>query len=294
MISQKRLQQLLDYDPDSGVFVWKKSTSNRVKVGQIAGKKTPRGVVVQLDGERYQANRLAWLYAHGEFPTNDLCHLNGDKLDNRLSNLHHDTQTDIRNLIDYDPLIGEFRWKVDRRGGEKKGNLSGWESSGYLVITVFGKDYRAHHLAWLFCHGELPVGEVDHKNGNRSDNRIANLRLATRAENACNRGASSNNTSGWCGVHFSKAAEKYQAEIGLASKTYYLGVYDSPEIAAAVYNHVCQQIHGDFARPDLPDWLIPDAAFVKAIGGNMKQISKAIAAAAIHHAQEKEFQNDPD
>jgi len=196
------------------------------------------------------------------------------------------TQKRLHQLLDYDPLSGIFTWKVKAAMRVMAGQLAGTLSpDGYIRICLDRKNYLAHRLAWLHVHGEFPPKHIDHINNLHADNRLVNLRCATHGENARNQGSKSNNTSGWCGVTFNIPAGKYQAQIGMAGERHNLGLYRSPEIAAAIYNHVVVQVHGEFARPDIPDWLIPDAAFVKVIGGNMKQISKALAAAAIHNAQ---------
>ena len=93
MISQKRLHELLAYDPESGVFVWKKPTSNRAKVGQLAGYIDPSGYVsIRLDGKLYRAHRLAWLYVHGESPSTHLDHIDGCPTNNRIANLREVTE----------------------------------------------------------------------------------------------------------------------------------------------------------------------------------------------------------
>lgn len=206
------------------------------------------------------------------------------------------SQKRLKELLHYDPESGVFVWKVTRsiNGLANAGSIAGSVvESGYIHIMVDGKQYKAHRLAWLYVHGEFPPKHIDHANGNPSDNRLVNLRPASHSENACNQGKKSTNTSGWCGVSFHKQSGKHRAEIMLAGNCHYLGGYDSPEIAAAVYNHVCQQVHGEFARPDIPDWMIVDSNTIKAIGGNMKQISKALAAAAIHNAKQQEKQPCP-
>ncbi len=87
-MDQKRLKQLLDYDPETGYFTWIKSNSNRAKVGSIAGSVEPVGYrKISVCGERYRAHRLVWLYVYGHFPDGDIDHINCNKDDNRLANL---------------------------------------------------------------------------------------------------------------------------------------------------------------------------------------------------------------
>jgi hypothetical protein len=99
MITQSRLHELLSYDPETGVFAWKKRTG-RCSAGAIAGCQDDRGyVVLSIDGKRYYAHRLAWLYSTGQFPSKSIDHINGEKFDNRIKNLRDvNTQTNLQNL----------------------------------------------------------------------------------------------------------------------------------------------------------------------------------------------------
>jgi hypothetical protein len=87
-LSHETLTRVLDYDPATGVFVWKERTSNRVKVGAAAGNVTPFGYMsIQLLGWAYLAHRLAWFYVHGVWPKEEVDHRDGDGINNKLSNL---------------------------------------------------------------------------------------------------------------------------------------------------------------------------------------------------------------
>ena len=72
------------------------------------------------------------------------------------------------------------------------------------MITVDGKRYRAHRLAWLYVYGAWPLGRLDHEDTDRQNNRIKNLRPASNAENLHNRGKQKNNTSGYKSVSWHK------------------------------------------------------------------------------------------
>lgn len=134
------------------------------------------------------------------------------------------TQDRLKSLFNYERETGEFICKAWRGGTARAGSVAGSLNKGYLLITIDGKRYRAHRLAWLYVHGCMPK-EIDHINGNRSDNRIINLRNVTRSENSKNHCVPSNNKSGVMGVYWNKAASKWQAYIKLNGKPRYLGVF---------------------------------------------------------------------
>lgn len=109
-----------------------------------------------------------------------------------------------------------------------------------------GKSYKAHRLAWLYMHGELPDKSIDHINGLKTDNRIANLRLATNAQQKQNRPRNLNNSSGYKGV--ARAETKWRARINANGRHYYLGRFDTPEDAHNAYVAAAHRLHGEFAR----------------------------------------------
>ena len=88
MITQQELKGFLDYNPETGVFTRKVSTSNSVKAGDVAGGLTSNGYVhISVGGKQHLAHRLAWLYMHGEWPDDCIDHINHSRTDNRIENL---------------------------------------------------------------------------------------------------------------------------------------------------------------------------------------------------------------
>ena len=151
--------------------------------------------------------------------------------------------------LDYDPSTGIFVWKY-RQGdfpgmtdrGRKMFNsrFAGTEAGsikydGYLSVRLAGKLHRAHRLAWLITHGDLP-DVLDHINQDRSDNRIINIRLSTFAENSKNAGRQSGNTSGITGVCWFRKPKKWRARIHVNGRNIHLGMFASIEDAKAARN----------------------------------------------------------
>lgn len=88
ILTAERLREVLDYNPDTGVFVWKVRTSNRVHIGMTANRSHPAGYLqTRIDCKSYLNHRLAWLYTYGAWPNGDIDHINGFRSDNRIGNL---------------------------------------------------------------------------------------------------------------------------------------------------------------------------------------------------------------
>lgn len=114
----------------------------------------------------------------------------------------------------------------------------------YAVSRINGKLVRMHRLIM-----DCPEGlEVDHKDGNGLNNQRLNLRLATSAENKCNKLAGSNNTSGFKGVCLYKPNNKWRAYITKNGKQHSLGYYSTKEEARAAYIAAMHRFHGEFAK----------------------------------------------
>jgi hypothetical protein len=143
----------------------------------------------------------------------------------------------MRTLFDYDHDTGIFWWRVKPSRRVKAGAAAGSVSSdGYIVIGVDGTNFKAHRLAWLHFHGVWPEHEIDHLNGNRADNRIANLRDVSRSTNAQNQTRPrSGSTSSYIGVSWNKRAERWHAKIMANGQRQHLGYFKSAKAAHAAY-----------------------------------------------------------
>lgn len=141
----------------------------------------------------------------------------------------------IKSVIDYSPETGKLTRK-EKYQQWPKGHEIGWNSGdGYIKVKLFGEYEYAHRIAWAIHYGEWPKSKIDHKNRNRSDNRICNLRLADNSQNGANQSLRSDNTSGKKGVTWNSRRRKWQAQIqykGIRKA----GYFDSIEDAAAFYD----------------------------------------------------------
>lgn len=98
-LSHETLTRLLDYDPATGIFRWKITTSNRMKVGDVAGQNSKGHLIIQVNSLRYMAHRLAWFYVYKVWPEDEIDHKNLVRNDNRIDNLREAThQQNVRNV----------------------------------------------------------------------------------------------------------------------------------------------------------------------------------------------------
>jgi hypothetical protein len=159
----------------------------------------------------------------------------------------------LRAALDYDPDTGIFTWcyRPDcpvQWNGKWAGKQAGSPSGGFITIRVSRKHYHAHRLAWAFAYGEWPTGYVDHANGDWRDNRISNLRIASKSQNAANSGVFAHNTSGLKGASWSKRYGKWVAQITYRGSNRFIGHFRTAEEAHAAYCDTARRLQGEFAR----------------------------------------------
>ena len=159
------------------------------------------------------------------------------------------TENILRSIYRYDPNTGIFTYLKHRTKPELIGTVAGIRyPDGYLKLYIAGKQYPAHHMAWLYAYGSLPKKFLDHKNLVRDDNRIRNLREATSSQNNVNVGKRVTNTSGYKGVSKSFRGNSWRAQIVFEHKFYHLGLFATPEEAHEAYKKAALEIHGEFAN----------------------------------------------
>lgn len=154
-------------------------------------------------------------------------------------------------ILDYNKETGELIWK-QTKSKAIKGNVAGYlrqcaHGSVYRMIRINGVGYSAHRLAWRIVTGQDPGAlQIDHIDGNSTNNSWSNLRLASNAENQRNKGIFRNNKSGFKGVH--KHGNRWKALIYFNKKKINLGCFDTPELAHMAYCKAAAELHGEFAR----------------------------------------------
>lgn len=160
------------------------------------------------------------------------------------------TADEVRALLDYEPSTGVFRWR-ESRPGCRAGEIAGtFNAKGYWLIMLQGKRYYAHRLAWVHAHGRWPDGEIDHINMDQSDNRLINLRDASKSQNMANTGKRSDNSVGLKGVSYHRGMGKYQANLQVRGRSIYLGYHETADDAHAAYCEAVRRLQGEFARTE--------------------------------------------
>lgn len=146
------------------------------------------------------------------------------------------TQERLKELVSYDQKTGNFYWLVDRGPrhiGDKAGTIT---TQGYCQMALDRKSYRSNRLAYLYMTGSHPTYQIDHINGDRADNRWVNLRDVSPSENQQNRRRpAKTNKAGLLGVFYLKNKQKWTARIRTNKKDFYIGHFDTAELAHDAY-----------------------------------------------------------
>jgi hypothetical protein len=146
-------------------------------------------------------------------------------------------------LFDYDKETGHLLWKFQKARRTKVGKPAGAIYPGKCINLIIDYcPYKAHHIVWLLNKGEWPKEEIDHIDGNPINNRIENLRLATRKQNSFNVSIHKDNLSGFKGV--SRSRDKWLARI----QGRHIGLFLTAEEASAAYEAEAKKTFGEFYR----------------------------------------------
>lgn len=159
------------------------------------------------------------------------------------------TASEVRNLFLYNEETGDLIWRRNKNRA-RAGQVAGYfDKKQYRDVMIDGRNYKAHRLIWVLKTGEWPPDQIDHKDGNPSNNRWDNLRLATNQQNHANRRRNKNNTTGYRHVVYRKDRPKspWHARITVNGRDLYCGSFVTPEEAAARVQQVHKEIFGEFS-----------------------------------------------
>lgn len=163
------------------------------------------------------------------------------------------TLFELKRLLSFNPESGIFNRLISFTKAFPVGSVAGREDrDGYLRITVNGRVYFSHRLAWFYVYGEWPSGNIDHIDMNKKNNRIDNLRHANLFENARNKGKLITNKCGYKVVSKNSRCNTWRSTITANKKTIYLGSFKNIEDAAIAYDRAAIRLHGEFARTNFP------------------------------------------
>lgn len=149
-------------------------------------------------------------------------------------------------IMHYSPDTGVFTRR--KKVNQMPVAAGSTDKQGYRRIHLLGKVYRSHRLAWFYAYGEWPDAEIDHINGDRSDNRIANLRPCTHQQNNHNQPMRRNNRSGVKGVSWDRRLRKWRAQACLNYQIHCVGLFDDLDEAAIAVRAKREELHGSFAN----------------------------------------------
>ncbi len=155
----------------------------------------------------------------------------------------------IDRALSYDPEDGLLRWKIKRTRAWPGKVFGSVHNTGYVTGLIYDRSYLCHRLAWALHYGEQPPTCIDHVDGDKTNNRISNLRGCTVSQNLQNVPVSKNSVSGRKGVCWNKAQQKWQASIKIDGKLTYLGLFDDLDAAGNAYVIAARELHGDFFNP---------------------------------------------
>jgi hypothetical protein len=173
----------------------------------------------------------------------------------------------LRNILNYDPETGILSWRKRpiehfaangpwktwniKYAGKRAGAIALRGKYINISLTMNGRRYTplAHRVAWAIMTGEWPAYEIDHSNGNGTDNRWDNLRQATRGQNCQNTHRRKDNVSGFKGVHWNSSRRKWTTRVRVSGKSIHIGFFAEAEDAYAAYCALAKGEHGEFYNP---------------------------------------------
>jgi hypothetical protein len=154
----------------------------------------------------------------------------------------------LAEYFSYNPETGVILWKKKSSNSMPGDIAGGLMSKGYRNIYFMRKTLKAHIVAWVLVHGRYPINLLDHRNGNRSDNRLVNIREADKFQNTQNAKRRVDNTSGVKGVFFHGQSQKWTAQITANGKRITVGRFYEKDDAIKARVKTANNLHKEYAR----------------------------------------------
>jgi hypothetical protein len=153
------------------------------------------------------------------------------------------TASRLREVADYAPETGIFTWRIQRKKCSKGKRFGTMKNNGYLKAGIDGVTYTLHRLAWLYVYGEFPTEDIDHVDGDRTNNRIENLRSVCRSANLENqrKAHARNKSTGVLGAY--AHGNNFISRIRVRGKDHYLGMFKTIDAAHTAYLAAKRQMH---------------------------------------------------
>jgi hypothetical protein len=152
-------------------------------------------------------------------------------------------QNVLHALLDYSPTTGVFTWRKSN-GTAAAGREAGWlHKAGYVYIGLGGRNYKAHRLAWMYVYGVDPAGLLDHRDRDKTNNRIANLREVTDGQNNQNKQVYRNNASGHKGIGWYARRNAWRVRIQHEGAVHLIGFFKDIPSAIAARKAAEQALH---------------------------------------------------
>lgn len=254
-LTDQQVRDIFDYNKDTGIFTIIDHTVFMYKRNKTYTKETVQSAIsihiesrtgsknlkVNVYGKQYIVAKLIWQWVYGGgYPKHKMHHIDKNNLNNKLDNLLLKSPTPIniayiKNSIVYDPIEGTFT--RNQNAAKNRGQqflLKPDKYTKYHATLVKGRTVTAQQIAWILMTGELPLNFIDHKDGNKSNNKWDNLREVTESENSRNQKLNINNKSGCMGVLQTKY-KTYQVSIANnENKSVFLGTFKTYEEAVKV------------------------------------------------------------
>lgn len=174
------------------------------------------------------------------------------KMPTKIREIPKETIDAFSALVDIDVEAGIVRWKnkkANRKAGAEVGSITG---EGYRRTSFNNQYFYVHRFLWTYVYGSIPEGlEVDHINGDRGDNRIANLRLCSNKQNKQNthNAPVGRTTSGLLGAMWDSRTQKWKSQIRLNLQSTFLGYFETAQEAHAEYMQAKSKFH-PFSNPE--------------------------------------------